>query len=544
MSARPRSTELRSRSRIVTLSPAAVGAVSTRMSTSLPAILRRMRPDCGRRFSAMERPAMIFTRARIDCWNFFGARFASRNTPSTRLRTTMSFSCGRMWISEAPSFAAWNISELTQRMIGASSLASSMSTSSSFAYSESSVSSCFLWLSSSSAPPRRREYVMLMWSMIRWVATTTGSTGSPSNTATASITSTACGSATAITTRPFSRRNGMTSRWRAKLIGILSMRSTGMSSARGRSRTYSRSNCTASASASCSSSHSFSRTRTSPNKPPSSRCFWSARSIASGATLHNTTKNTPNNDTCIANGVAINVSSVDTYTCSWHVHVLVLDHREPTCAVRPDRNRATRSVAAVRSRAAPSALTRGRARARARDTCTRTSTCRKSASSPISLRQRRRRRRRRRLIVAALVGRRGRTLRCIRRSVRRAAGAVTLGLGTLDARRTVIDRALHDMLALARAVEQRLIVLDALQRHVDLLDQAALAAVVDLRLVLLIVEVRERLGELAVLARLALANVLEIQLILDDVGREEDQEVRLLLRLRRVLEQVAEQRDI
>ena len=65
-------------------SPPAVGAVATRMSMSLPAILRRMRPSCGSRFSAMLRPAMIFTRAMIDGWNFFGARLASRSTPSMR----------------------------------------------------------------------------------------------------------------------------------------------------------------------------------------------------------------------------------------------------------------------------------------------------------------------------------------------------------------------------------------------------------------------------------------------------------------------------
>jgi len=66
---------------------------------------------------------------------------------------------------DAPSFAAWNISELTQRMIAPSSLASSMSTSSSDWNSLSSSSSFFV-PSSSSAPPRSREYVLLMWSTI------------------------------------------------------------------------------------------------------------------------------------------------------------------------------------------------------------------------------------------------------------------------------------------------------------------------------------------------------------------------------------------
>ncbi len=69
---------------MVTRSPPAVGAVATRMSMSLPAILRRMRPSCGSRFSAMLRPAMIFTRARIEARNLRGACFTSRSMPSTR----------------------------------------------------------------------------------------------------------------------------------------------------------------------------------------------------------------------------------------------------------------------------------------------------------------------------------------------------------------------------------------------------------------------------------------------------------------------------
>ena len=94
-----------------------------------------------------------------------------------------------------------------------------------------------------------------------------------------------CGSATATITRPAaSRPSGSTRRWRAKLIGSLSISSAGMSSARGRSRRYGISDCSASASASWSSSISLRRTSTSPSSPPSSRCLPSARSIESGVT--------------------------------------------------------------------------------------------------------------------------------------------------------------------------------------------------------------------------------------------------------------------
>src|SRR6266496_392250 len=75
MSARSCSTDSRSSRRIVMRSPClTVGAVATRMSMSLPAILRRMRPSWGSRFSAMFRPAMIFTREMIDGMNWRAAR--------------------------------------------------------------------------------------------------------------------------------------------------------------------------------------------------------------------------------------------------------------------------------------------------------------------------------------------------------------------------------------------------------------------------------------------------------------------------------------
>ena len=53
-------------------SPNAVGITETRMSMSLPAILVRMRPSCGKRFSAMFSSAMIFTRETITGWKRFG----------------------------------------------------------------------------------------------------------------------------------------------------------------------------------------------------------------------------------------------------------------------------------------------------------------------------------------------------------------------------------------------------------------------------------------------------------------------------------------
>ena len=65
-------------------SPCAVGTVERRMSMSLPAILMRMRPSCGSRFSAMLRPPMILMRLEIDAWKRFGGRITSRRTPSIR----------------------------------------------------------------------------------------------------------------------------------------------------------------------------------------------------------------------------------------------------------------------------------------------------------------------------------------------------------------------------------------------------------------------------------------------------------------------------
>jgi hypothetical protein len=62
-------------------SPLAVGMVETRTSTTLPAIFLVMRPSCGRRFSAMLRPASIFTRATMDGRK---PRWASSGAPACR----------------------------------------------------------------------------------------------------------------------------------------------------------------------------------------------------------------------------------------------------------------------------------------------------------------------------------------------------------------------------------------------------------------------------------------------------------------------------
>ena len=73
---------------MTTRSPCAVGMVLTRTSMSLPAIFRRMRPSCGRRFSAMFKPDMIFTRAITEDCACLGASTFLYSRPSMRLRTT------------------------------------------------------------------------------------------------------------------------------------------------------------------------------------------------------------------------------------------------------------------------------------------------------------------------------------------------------------------------------------------------------------------------------------------------------------------------
>ena len=148
---------------MVIRSPCAVGTVATRMSTSLPAIFRRIRPSWGRRFSAMLRPAMILTRATMLGWWALGARFTSCNTPSTRLRMITSLSPGSTWMSLARSFEALKIRLLTKRMIGASSAEAWRMSSSSSARSSS-----FFSRSTSFA---RLAYALLIssWTAVRGI---------------------------------------------------------------------------------------------------------------------------------------------------------------------------------------------------------------------------------------------------------------------------------------------------------------------------------------------------------------------------------------
>src|SRR3954451_2289509 len=119
--------------RIVTASPSTVGSVATRMSRTRPAAaaFREMRPSCGLRRSAMSSFASTLRRVVTPETRRFGISWATRNTPSTRKRTTSAASCGSKWTSLAPSSAAWKMIELTSRTSGASEMPSSTSRSSS-----------------------------------------------------------------------------------------------------------------------------------------------------------------------------------------------------------------------------------------------------------------------------------------------------------------------------------------------------------------------------------------------------------------------------
>ena len=86
-SATSRSTLARSSRRSTTRSPAAVGTIETRTSTSRPPTRSAMRPSCGSRRSAMSRPAMIFTRdTSAACMLSGGAGEAGRRDRSPALR--------------------------------------------------------------------------------------------------------------------------------------------------------------------------------------------------------------------------------------------------------------------------------------------------------------------------------------------------------------------------------------------------------------------------------------------------------------------------
>ena len=89
-----------------------------------------MRPSCGLRRSAMSSFASTFRRVVTPAARRFGIRCTSCSTPSMRRRTTSESSCGSQWMSEAPSSAAWKMTELTRRTSGASEMPSSASRSS------------------------------------------------------------------------------------------------------------------------------------------------------------------------------------------------------------------------------------------------------------------------------------------------------------------------------------------------------------------------------------------------------------------------------
>ena len=118
---------------MTTFSPSTVGRVATRMSSMRPAAaaFSEIRPSCGLRRSAMSSFASTFRRVVTPGVIRFGIRCTSCSTPSTRKRTTSASSCGSKWTSEAPSSAAWKMTELTSRTSGASETPSSTSRSSS-----------------------------------------------------------------------------------------------------------------------------------------------------------------------------------------------------------------------------------------------------------------------------------------------------------------------------------------------------------------------------------------------------------------------------
>ena len=112
-------------------SPSTVGSVATRMSSIRPAeaAFSEIRPSCGLRRSAMSSFASTFRRVVTPGASRLGIRCISWSTPSIRKRTSSESSCGSKWTSEAPSSAAWKMTELTSRTSGASETPSSASRS-------------------------------------------------------------------------------------------------------------------------------------------------------------------------------------------------------------------------------------------------------------------------------------------------------------------------------------------------------------------------------------------------------------------------------
>ena len=132
-----------SRRRMTTDSPSTVGSVATRTSSMRPAAaaFSEMRPSWGLRRSAMSSFASTLRRVVTPAIIRFGIRCTSWSTPSMRNLTTSASSCGSKWTSEAPSSAAWKMTELTSRTSGASEIPSSASRSSSSS-SASSIAAC------------------------------------------------------------------------------------------------------------------------------------------------------------------------------------------------------------------------------------------------------------------------------------------------------------------------------------------------------------------------------------------------------------------
>ena len=77
-----------------------------RRSSGSPPKRTETRPSCGARRSAMSSWPMIFRRVTTAGCIGFGIVATWRVTPSIRARTTISFSCGSKWMSEAPSSIA------------------------------------------------------------------------------------------------------------------------------------------------------------------------------------------------------------------------------------------------------------------------------------------------------------------------------------------------------------------------------------------------------------------------------------------------------
>ena len=116
ISSRPRSRGSR---RITADSPYCVGMVATRTSNSVRATRTRAAPSCGRRRSAMLRPARILMREISACGSTPDGVGTARSRPSTRMRTTRPVRNGSMWMSVARSSMARSSRSLTARTTGA-----------------------------------------------------------------------------------------------------------------------------------------------------------------------------------------------------------------------------------------------------------------------------------------------------------------------------------------------------------------------------------------------------------------------------------------